>query len=118
VTGGDPYRTMWQTWRYALPAFVVPFLFALPGGMALLLVGPWTEVLLATVTAVAGIAALVAGSAGFWRGPLRWPVRVALLAAGLLLLAADPRADAAGAALAVGALAAAGPRRSYGVGLP
>jgi TRAP transporter 4TM/12TM fusion protein len=112
VTGGDPYRTMWQTWRYALPAFVVPFLFALPGGMALLLVGPWTEVLLATVTAIAGIAALVAGAAGYWRGPFSWPARVVLVAAGLLLLAADARADAAGALLAGAALALAGRRKT------
>lgn len=112
VTGGDPYRTMWQTWRYALPAFVVPFLFALPGGMALLLVGPWPTVLLAAVTAVAGIAALVAGAAGFWRRPLGWPARAALLAAGLLLLAADPRADAAGGLVACAALATAWASRS------
>jgi TRAP transporter 4TM/12TM fusion protein len=118
VTGGDPYRTMWHTWRYALPAFVVPFLFALPGGMALLLVGPWPRVLLATVTAIAGIAALVAGAAGYWRGPLGWPARAALLGGGLLLLAADARADAAGAALAGAALAFARRPKIYGVGLP
>lgn len=112
VTGGDPYRTMWQTWRYALPAFVVPFLFALPGGMALLLVGPWPSVLLATVTAIAGIAALVAGAAGYWRRELPVPARVALAAAGLLLLTADARADAAGAVLASGALALCGRRNT------
>jgi TRAP transporter 4TM/12TM fusion protein len=112
VTGGDPYRTMWQTWRYALPAFVVPFLFALPGGMALLLVGPWTAVLLATATAIAGIAALVAGAAGYWRGPFGWPARVVLLAAGLLLLAAHPLADVAGALLAGAVLAFAGRRNT------
>ncbi|MET0556834.1 MAG: TRAP transporter fused permease subunit, partial [Vicinamibacteria bacterium] len=112
VTGGDPYRTMWQTWRYALPAFVVPFLFALPGGMALLLVGPWPHVLLATVTAVAGIAALVAGAAGHWRTPFAWPARVALIAAGLLLLAAHPLADLAGALLAGAVLAFSGRRNT------
>lgn len=104
VTGGDPYRTMWQTWRYALPAFVVPFLFALPGGMALLLVGPWPTVVLATATAVAGVAALVAGVAGHWRSPFGWPTRVTLVASGLLLLSAAPWADAAGAAVACAAL--------------
>ena len=112
VTGGDPYRTMWQTWRYALPAFVVPFLFALPGGMALLLVGPWPQVLLATATAIAGIAALVAGAAGYWKRELSPLARVVLLAAGLLLLAADARADLAGALLAGAALAFAGRRNT------
>jgi TRAP transporter 4TM/12TM fusion protein len=112
VTGGDPYRTMWQTWRYALPAFVVPFLFALPGGMALLLVGPWPRVLLATATAIAGIAALVVGVAGYWRRPFSGLARAALVAAGLLLLAAHPGADAAGALLAGVVLALAGRRNT------
>lgn len=100
ITGGNPYRTMWITWRYALPAFVVPFLFAMPGGMSLLLVGPWPVVLLSTVTAVAGMAALVAGVGGFWRTPLGWPPRLLLAGAGLLLLSPVPALDAVGALLA------------------
>ena len=100
ITGGNPYRTMWITWRYALPAFVVPFLFALPGGMRLLLVGPWPEVVLSTVTAIAGMAALVSGVGGWWRGPLGWPYRLLLLVAGLFLLSPLPALDAVGALLA------------------
>jgi TRAP-type uncharacterized transport system fused permease subunit len=108
VTGGNPYRTMWITWRYALPAFVVPFLFALPGGMTLLLVGPWPLVLLATLTAVAGIAALVAGVGGWLRGPLGWPQRALLVLAGLALLSPVPALDAIGALLAGTARVSAG----------
>lgn len=100
ITGGNPYRTMWITWRYALPAFVVPFLFALPGGMRLLLVGPWPEVLLATVTAIAGMAAVVSAVGGWWRGPLGWPHRGLLLMAGVFLLSSVPALDAVGALLA------------------
>jgi TRAP transporter 4TM/12TM fusion protein len=100
ITGGNPYRTMWITWRYALPAFVVPFLFALPGGMRLLLVGPWPEVLLATVTAIAGMAAVVSAVGGWWGGPLGWPYRVLLLVAGVFLLSPVPALDAVGALLA------------------
>ena len=29
ITGGDPYRTTLQSWKYTLPAFVVPFVFVL-----------------------------------------------------------------------------------------
>jgi TRAP transporter 4TM/12TM fusion protein len=108
VTGGSPYRTMWITWRYALPAFVVPFLFALPGGMTLLLVGPWPLVVLSTVTAVAGIAALVAGASGWWGGPLGWPQRALLVMAGLALLSPVPALDAVGALLAGTARVSAG----------
>ena len=41
ITGGDPYRTTLQSWKYTLPAFVVPFVFVLdPAGVALLLKMP------------------------------------------------------------------------------
>ena len=29
ITGGDPYQTTLQSWKYTLPAFVVPFVFVL-----------------------------------------------------------------------------------------
>ncbi|MCW5624210.1 MAG: TRAP transporter fused permease subunit, partial [Burkholderiales bacterium] len=29
ITGGDPYRTTLQTWKYTLPAFIIPFIFVL-----------------------------------------------------------------------------------------
>ena len=29
ITGGDPYKTTLQAWKYTLPAFVVPFVFVL-----------------------------------------------------------------------------------------
>src|SRR5690242_11487426 len=38
ITGGDPYRTTMQAWKYTLPAFLVPFVFVLdPLGIGLLL---------------------------------------------------------------------------------
>jgi TRAP-type uncharacterized transport system fused permease subunit len=34
LTGGNPFRTMMLTWKYTLPAFLVPFVFTLtPEGM-------------------------------------------------------------------------------------
>lgn len=41
ITGGDPYRTTLQAWKYTLPAFLVPFVFVLdPQGIGLLLKMP------------------------------------------------------------------------------
>ena len=41
ITGGDPYKTTLQAWKYTLPAFVVPFVFVLdPAGVGLLLKAP------------------------------------------------------------------------------
>jgi TRAP-type uncharacterized transport system fused permease subunit len=38
ITGGDPYKTTLQAWKYTLPAFLVPFVFVLdPQGIGLLL---------------------------------------------------------------------------------
>lgn len=100
ITGGNPFKTMWRTWRYSLPAFVVPFMFALdPKGMALLLEGPPLEVVLALVTAVLGVAALAAGAGGQALRAATWYERAALLAAGLLLTYPAPWADGLGLAL-------------------
>src|SRR6201988_5266214 len=38
ITGGDPYKSTMQAWKYTLPAFLVPFVFVLdPLGAGLLL---------------------------------------------------------------------------------
>ena len=38
ITGGDPYLTTMQAWKYTLPAFLVPFVFVLdPLGIGLLM---------------------------------------------------------------------------------
>src|SRR3954447_10317785 len=40
ITGGDPYKTTLQCWKYTVPAFLVPFMFVLdPSGTGLLLTG-------------------------------------------------------------------------------
>jgi TRAP transporter 4TM/12TM fusion protein len=70
ITGGDPYKTTLQSWKYTMPAFLVPFMFVLdPAGLGLLLMGsfknlaqaPWGEIAVVSITAMIGIAALAAG---------------------------------------------------------
>ncbi|MBV8032386.1 MAG: TRAP transporter fused permease subunit [Betaproteobacteria bacterium] len=104
ITGGDPYKTTLQSWKYTLPAFVVPFIFVLdPLGTGLLLNLPkgagWFSVVEVTVMAIIALAALSGAAEGwlFERTPL-WQ-RLMLLAAGLLLLAPKPLYDAIGIAL-------------------
>ena len=87
LTGGNPFRTMILTWKYTLPAFVVPFVFTLrPEGAGLLLHGSWASVLGATFSAATGIAALAATFGGWIRGPVNIAERVALAVSALLLL--------------------------------
>jgi TRAP transporter 4TM/12TM fusion protein len=74
ITGGDPYKTTFQSWKYTLPAFLVPFMFVLdPAGLGLLLMGSvkkladarWLDIAVVCLTAMIGIAAL-AGAMQNW----------------------------------------------------
>ena len=52
ITGGNPFKTMMLTWKYTLPAFLVPFTFTLsPEGLGVLLQAPWDDVLRTVGTA-------------------------------------------------------------------
>jgi TRAP transporter 4TM/12TM fusion protein len=67
ITGGDPYKTTLQSWKYTLPAFLVPFVFVLdPQGVGLLLKipqgGSWTDVIWISLRAALGLAALSAAA--------------------------------------------------------
>jgi TRAP-type uncharacterized transport system fused permease subunit len=100
ITGGNPYKTMMLTWKYALPCFLVPFMFTQPGGLAML----WRDTTLfdaavASISAIAGIIAIVSGIGGHLLRTTSVLERVALVAAGLLLLAPGGIADIAGLAL-------------------
>ncbi|HKY51920.1 MAG TPA: TRAP transporter fused permease subunit [Candidatus Limnocylindria bacterium] len=100
ITGGNPYRTMVLTWKYALPCFLVPFMFTQPEGIAIL----WRdttlgEALLASVSAAAGVVALVGGVGGYLLRPTGVLERIMLVGAGLLLLFPGDIQDVAGLAL-------------------
>ena len=99
ITGGNPYRTMMLTWKYALPCFLVPFMFTQPDGLALLWRDvPVTQAAVASISAIVGIVAVVAGVGGYLLRPTTWPERALLVGAGLLLLAPGTLQDAIGLA--------------------
>jgi len=105
ITGGDPYKTTLQSWKYTLPAFLVPFAFVLEkDGAGLLLKGSAWAVLHTSATAVIGIAALAFGVQGWMLRRTTGLERAALIAAGLLLVYPSTVADLAGVGL-VGAVA-------------
>jgi TRAP transporter 4TM/12TM fusion protein len=100
ITGGDPYRTTLQTWKYTLPAFLVPFAFVLdPAGIGLLLKGSPVDIVHVTVTAALGIAALAFGVQGYMFTRTSVLERAMLIAAGLLLVYPASWADFVGASL-------------------
>jgi len=105
ITGGDPYKTTLQSWKYTLPAFLVPFMFVLdPSGIGLLLTGSmktlgnanWGSIALVTGTAALGIAALAGGVQGWLFGRTNWIEKWMLIAAGLALVYPTTSADIAG----------------------
>ena len=63
ITGGSPYRTTMQAWKYTMPAFLVPFVFVCdPIGVGLLLQvppgGSWIDIVKVTLETLVGIALL------------------------------------------------------------
>jgi TRAP transporter 4TM/12TM fusion protein len=95
ITGGDPYKTTLQSWKYTMPAFLVPFIFVLdPAGLGLLLMGSFkalaaasvVEIATVCVTAMIGIAALAAGVQGWMFRKTTGIERWLLILAGLALV--------------------------------
>jgi len=92
ITGGGPYATTLQAWKYCLPAFIVPLAFVLePGGVGLLLKlpkdGSWVDILIVTAETALGIAAL-AGACQGWLLRRTHVVEIVLLAAAGAMLVA------------------------------
>jgi TRAP transporter 4TM/12TM fusion protein len=98
ITGANPFRTMMLTWKYTLPAFLVPFVFTLdPSGMGILLEAPARDIALAALTAAAGVVALAIGTGGWLRERVNAAERVLAIASGALLMYPSPVTDIAGA---------------------
>jgi TRAP transporter 4TM/12TM fusion protein len=101
LTGGNPFRTMMLTWKYTLPAFLVPFVFTLTrDGMGVLLQAPLGTILLTSLTATAGVAAIALGAGGWIRRQAGAAERVLAIAGGLLLMYARLEADIVGVMVA------------------
>jgi TRAP transporter 4TM/12TM fusion protein len=108
ITGGDPYKTTLQAWKYTTPAFLVPLIFVVdPLGPGLLLNGSfdalgnadWGAIAATTFIAVSSIFALVSGFQGWLFRNTPLPVRLALIAAGFLLVYPAEATRGAGFAL-------------------
>ena len=100
ITGGNPFKTMMLTWKYTLPAFLVPFAFTLsPEGLGVLLQAPLADIVRTVATAAVGILALAMGLGGWLRQEATTMERTLAVAGGLLLFYATTLTDVAGAAL-------------------
>jgi TRAP transporter 4TM/12TM fusion protein len=91
ITGGDPYKTTLQAWKYTMPAFLLPFVFVLdPQGVGLLMKipkdGSVVDIIEITAKAALGIIALAAGTQGWALLKTTVVERVLLILAGVLLV--------------------------------
>jgi TRAP-type uncharacterized transport system fused permease subunit len=99
ITGGDPYRTTLQAWKYTMPAFLVPFMFVLdPAGQGLLLTGSIKGLAQAHWGAIL-LAALASGFQGWLLRRATLPEAALLVLAGLALVYPRPLFDAVGVGL-------------------
>ena len=113
ITGGDPYKTTLQSWKYTIPAFLLPFMFVLdPAGQGLLLMGStkalaaanWWSIAEVTLTAIVGIGALAAGFQGWALKRTTTLERGMLIAAGFALVYPGYSAKIIGFGLMIAAL--------------
>lgn len=91
ITGGNAFKTMMMTWKYTLPAFLVPFAFVLsPNGEALLLQGSPLQIALTFLVSALAVGALAVATGAWLFGPARLPERILCGAAGIILLYLEP----------------------------
>src|SRR6187401_2626691 len=91
ITGGDPYKTTLQAWKYTLPAFLVPFVFVLdPKGLGLLMKipkgGSAIDIVLITARTAIGLAALAFAAQAWALRKTTIAERLLLVLAGLFLV--------------------------------
>jgi len=106
ITKGNPYVTTLYSWKYTLPAFLVPFIFVLdPKGRGLLLEGPIGDTVVTSITALIGIAALAVGVQGWMIRKTYFWERILFIVAGFALIFSNPWLDMIGLGICVFVLA-------------
>ncbi len=102
LTGADPMRTTLQTWKYTIPAFIVPFVFTLSArGRALLLPAPWPAALESVAISLVGLACFAAGTCGWILRAANRVERTAMILAGVLMIYGSLLTLGAGSVLAI-----------------
>jgi TRAP-type uncharacterized transport system fused permease subunit len=100
LTGGNPLRTTMLSWKYTLPAFVVPFAFTIePRGLGLLAQAPLDVIVWSLLAAVLGVVAFAAAAGGWIRRAASRIERIVAGVAAVLLFTPGLAVHAAGAVL-------------------
>jgi TRAP-type uncharacterized transport system fused permease subunit len=104
IAGGDPMKTGFQAMRIGVAKFILPFFFVL--SPAMLLQGPFSEIIQVVPTAAIGIILISGGLEGyFWTiGKIKLIPKALLVLSGFLLGVPETMTDIIGIAIAVALL--------------
>lgn len=97
IANAKAWSVGWQGMRFTIAGFVIPYMFVY--GPPLLLIGTWTEISVAIISAIIGTMVLAASVQGWLITKANIFERVLLLAGALLLIKTGIITDAAGLAL-------------------
>ncbi|ODT20867.1 MAG: C4-dicarboxylate ABC transporter permease, partial [Hyphomicrobium sp. SCN 65-11] len=97
IAGGNLWDTGWAAVKLGATGYIVPFMCVY--STALMLMGPWQDVLLAAVTASIGVVCLAAGLHAYFIKPAKWWERLMLLGAAMVLITPGLITDLIGASL-------------------
>jgi len=98
IAGSDPNTTGWMAFKYAIPAFLIPFIFISSPGMLLIDTNIW-DVAIILGTALIGVYALAAATTGYLFGNLKMPVRVIIGTGGAFMMTTSLFGNLTGIAL-------------------
>ncbi|MDQ0185335.1 TRAP transporter permease [Cytobacillus kochii] len=94
IADAKPFKTGWKSFMFALPAFIIPFLFIY--GPELMGEGEWLEIIYSLLTASVGVIAMGAATTGWFRRNLMIIERVLILAGGITLVIPGVLSDVIG----------------------
>jgi TRAP transporter 4TM/12TM fusion protein len=113
IAGSPPMATAWQAMRLGAVLYIVPFMFVY--SPALLMTGPWTDILLTTARAGLGVFCLAAGLQGWLRCRTTVVDRALLVGAAGLLVVPHAATSLAGVVLLAAVFGLQSVRRAPGV---
>jgi TRAP-type uncharacterized transport system fused permease subunit len=84
IAGSPSMATGWTAMRFGWSSYIVPFLFVY--SPAILMQGSWWDILVVTLTSLAGIWLVCAAMVGYFTRVLPPAIRIGFIAAGVMLL--------------------------------
>ena len=102
IAGSRPMKTAFNATSLAIAAFIVPYCFGLNPALLLIDLASPLQGVQVICTAFIGVFGVAAGLRGYAFDHMKWPLRIAIIAGGLLLIDPGAVTDLIGIAIVVG----------------